>query len=48
MKALFDVSSLGLITTALPVIKAGATFLAIRKKGKFHGRIPATTPIGTL
>src|SRR4029079_10466305 len=44
--ALRGVSSLGLITIALPVTSAGAALRAIRKKGKFQGRIPATTPIG--
>ena len=45
-KQLFGVSSLGLITMVFPVTKAGAIFRAIRKNGKFHGRIPATTPTG--
>ncbi|MND68659.1 hypothetical protein D3C80_601150 [compost metagenome] len=45
-KQLFGVSSLGLMTMVLPVSRAGAILRAIRKNGKFHGRIPATTPSG--
>ena len=44
--ALLGVSSLGLITIVLPVISAGAVLRAIRKNGKFHGRMPPITPIG--
>ena len=44
--ALLGVSSEGLITMVLPVISAGASLRAIRKNGKFQGRMPATTPIG--
>src|SRR5256885_3804446 len=40
------VSSLGLMTMVLPVSRAGAILRAIRKKGKFQGRMPATTPSG--
>ncbi len=47
-KALFGVSELGLITIVFPVTSAGASFLAIRKNGKFQGKIPAATPIGSL
>src|SRR5699024_1777156 len=46
--ALFGDSPLGLITAVFPVIKAGAIFLAIKKNGKFHGRIPVVTPIALL
>ena len=42
--ALIGVSWLGLRTIVLPVSKAGAAFLAIKKNGKFHGRIPVVTP----
>lgn len=45
-KQLFGVSSLGLMTMVLPATSAGAIFRAIRKNGKFHGRMPATTPRG--
>ena len=34
------------MTIVLPVTSAGAVFRAIRKKGKFHGRMPPITPIG--
>ena len=44
-KALSGVSSLDLITMVLPVTNAGAILRAIRKNGKFQGRISATTPI---
>ena len=44
--ALCGVSSLGLITMVLPVTSAGATLRAIRKKGKFQGRMPPITPMG--
>jgi hypothetical protein len=44
--ALCGVSSLGLMTMELPVTSAGAAFRAIRKKGKFQGRIPPMTPMG--
>jgi hypothetical protein len=40
--------SLGFKTIVLPVTKAGAALRAIRKNGKFHGKIPAITPIGSL
>ena len=40
LTAQWGVSSLGLITIVLPVINAGPAFRAMRKKGKFHGRIP--------
>jgi hypothetical protein len=45
---LTGVSLLGLITMVLPVTSAGASLRTIRKKGKFHGRTPAMTPIGIL
>ena len=32
----------------LPVTKAGPILRAIRKKGKFHGKMPAITPKGRL
>ena len=46
INAFSGVSSLGLITIVLPVTSAGPAFRAMRKNGKFHGRMPATTPIG--
>ena len=46
LTALCGVSSLGLMTMVLPVTSAGAAFLAMRKNGKFQGRIPPITPIG--
>ncbi|MNR06596.1 hypothetical protein D3C85_1226710 [compost metagenome] len=45
-KQLIGVSSLGLMTMVLPVISAGAILRAMRKNGKFHGKMPATTPSG--
>ena len=36
----------GLITIVLPAAIAGPTFVPIRVRGKFHGTIPAQTPIG--
>ena len=47
-KALFGVSLLGFITIVFPVSKAGAIFLAIKKNGKFQGKIPPITPIALL
>ncbi len=44
-KALSGVSSLGLTTMVLPVTSAGAILRAIRKNGKFQGRMPAVTPM---
>ena len=46
LTALCGVSSLGLMTMVLPVTSAGAALRAIRKKGKFQGRMPPTTPMG--
>src|SRR5271166_4550023 len=48
LKAFTGVSQLGLITMVFPVTSAGAILRAIRKNGKFQGRIPAITPIGIL
>ena len=40
LTALCGVSSLGLMTIVLPVTRAGAALRAIRKNGKFQGRMP--------
>ena len=40
------VSWAGLITIEQPAISAAPALRAMRKNGKFHGRIPATTPMG--
>ncbi|MPM66562.1 hypothetical protein SDC9_113472 [bioreactor metagenome] len=45
-KALIGVTDAGLITHVLPVTKAGASLRAMRKNGKFHGRMPTATPRG--
>ena len=45
-KAVSGASRAGLITTALPAARAGATFRVIMAAGKFHGVIMATTPTG--
>ncbi|MNP84899.1 hypothetical protein D3C76_1844150 [compost metagenome] len=45
---MFGVNSLGLITMVLPVSSAGPSLRAIRKNGKFHGRIPVVTPSARL
>mmetsp|Transcript_18970 Transcript_18970/g.44926 ORF Transcript_18970/g.44926 Transcript_18970/m.44926 type:complete len:233 (-) Transcript_18970:194-892(-) len=42
------VNGLGLCTTVLPRTIAGAHFCTEQKRGKFHGVMHATTPIGTL
>ena len=42
------VTSEDLTTTVLPVTKAGASFRAITKTGKFQGQIPTLTPSGSL
>ena len=42
-----DVSSAGLRTRLLPAVSAGAAFQAASMSGKFQGRTPATTPIGS-
>src|SRR5690625_3241803 len=42
------VSSAGLITTAQPAAKAGATLRAIIELGKFQGVMAPTTPTGSL
>ena len=41
-------SSLGLMTIALPVASAGATFQPSMAIGKFHGSTAHTTPSGTF
>lgn len=41
------VTSLGLITTVLPVASAGASFHTRIISGKFHGVISAFTPTGS-
>ncbi len=38
----------GLITIEQPAARAGITFHMPISSGKFHGTIPATTPIGSL
>ena len=45
-RALTGVSDDGLITMVLPVSNAGAILRAMRKNGKFHGKMPPTTPMG--
>ena len=45
---LIGVMLLGLITIVLPVTNAGPILRAIKKKGKFHGKMPAITPKGRL
>ena len=42
------VSCAGFITIEQPAIRAAPALRAMRKNGKFQGRIPATTPIGFL
>ncbi len=42
------VTSEGLISTVLPVARAGASFHARIMSGKFHGSTRALTPIGSL
>jgi hypothetical protein len=37
----------GLSTMVLPAARAGASLIAVRYSGLFHGMIPATTPIGS-
>ena len=44
--AVSGVSFAGLITTALPAPRAGASLRVIIAAGKFHGVIIATTPTG--
>ena len=46
--AVIGVTSLGLATTQLPVASAGTIFQVNKYKGKFHGEIQPTTPIGCL
>nr|BAO52727.1 carotenogenesis protein [Helicobacter suis] len=46
-KILAGVGEAGLITTALPAAKAGASFQAAIKIGKFQGMIWPTTPKGS-
>ena len=36
----------GLMIVVQPASRDGATLRAITKNGKFHGQMPATTPIG--
>ena len=45
--ALSEVCRAGFSTTLLPAAKAGPIFHAIIWIGKFHGRMQATTPIGS-
>lgn len=40
------VSSCGLMTTPLPVARAGATPFMVRKNGKLNGLMTPTTPRG--
>ena len=40
------VSCEGLMTMVHPAIRAAPALRAMRKKGKFQGRMPATTPMG--
>ena len=42
------VSSEGLRITALPAARAGATFQAASKSGKFQGTMQATVPMGSF
>ena len=42
------VSCEGLMTMVQPAINAAPALRAMRKNGKFQGRMPATTPIGFL
>ena len=42
-----EVYSEGLITTALPAAKAGATFHASNSNGEFQGVMQAVTPMGS-
>ena len=44
--AVKGVVSAGLRTMVLPVARAGATFHASMRSGKFHGMICPTTPCG--
>jgi hypothetical protein len=37
----------GLITMVLPAARAGASLIAVRYSGLFHGMIAATTPIAS-
>ena len=48
ISALIGVNWLGFNTIVFPVSKAGAAFLAIKKNGKFQGKIPVVTPWGRL
>ena len=45
--ALTGAISLGFNTTVQPAAKAGATFKVIWFKGKFHGVMQPTTPMGS-
>src|SRR5208282_5914822 len=45
--ALSEVSFDGFTTTLLPTARAGATFQANIRAGKFHGKTAATTPTGS-
>ena len=44
--AVYGVTSLGLATTQFPAAMAGAIFQVNKYKGKFHGDIQPTTPMG--
>ena len=43
-----EVCSAGFRTTVFPVARMGPSFQSAIIAGKFHGRIAATTPIGSL
>ena len=45
--AVSGVFDAGLSTTLLPIASAGASFHTAITSGKFHGMIPAQTPIGS-
>ena len=45
-KAVAGVTSLGFAITQLPAANAGAIFQVNKYKGKFHGLMQPTTPIG--
>ena len=45
--AVSGVSLAGLRTMELPMMRAGATFQTAIMKGRFHGMIPAHTPMGS-
>jgi len=45
-KAVIGVISEGFATTVFPAAKAGAIFQVNKYRGRFHGDIQPTTPIG--